>query len=64
MAVRAKHPTWPDRPWYMTKRTSSLADALAILRRETSSAILCGPARDLRDGQIATTLISVLADAA
>jgi hypothetical protein len=43
---------------------ASFADALAALRRETWSAILCDPARDLDSPQIATTLFSVLASAA
>ena len=62
--VHAEHPTWPDRPWYPTKRTPSFADALAALRRETWSAILGAPARDLQTPKISATLISVLADAA
>jgi hypothetical protein len=64
LAVHAEHPTWPDRPWYPTKRTPSFADALATLRRETWSAILDAPARDLYPPQIPAMLISVLADAA
>lgn len=64
LAVHAEDPTWPDRPWYTTKRTPSFADALATLRGEIWSAILGGPARDLDPPQIATTLISVLATAA
>jgi len=62
--VHAEHPSWPDRPWYTTKRTPSFADALAALRRETWSAILGAPARDLHSPKIPATLISVLADAA
>ncbi len=64
LVVHAQAPTWPDRPWYTTKRTPSFADALAALRSETWSAILGTPARDLDSPQIATTLISVLAMAA
>ena len=64
LTVHAEDPTWPDRPWYTTKRTPSFADALAALRSETWSAILGGPARDPDSQQIATTLISVLANAA
>jgi len=62
--VHAKHPSWPDRPWYTTKRTPSFADALAALRRETWSAILGSPVSDPRVPEIPATLISVLADAA
>jgi len=62
--VHAEDPTWPDRPWYTTKRTPSFADALGTLRSETWSAILADPARDLDPPQIASTLISVLASAA
>ncbi len=62
--IHAEHPTWPDRPWYTTKRTPSFADALAALRRETWSAILAAPARDLHAQQIPAALISVLANAA
>jgi len=64
LAVHSEDPTWPDRPWYTSKRTPSFADALAALRSETWSAILGDPARDLDSPQIATTLISVLASAA
>ncbi|HEX6448674.1 MAG TPA: transposase [Trebonia sp.] len=64
LTVHAERPTWPDRPWYTTKRAPSFADALATLRRETWSAILGAPAPELHNPQIATTLISVLADAA
>jgi hypothetical protein len=64
LVVHAENPTWPDRPWYTTKRTPSFADALAALRSETWSAILGTPARKLDSPQIATTLISVLARAA
>jgi hypothetical protein len=64
LVVHAEDPTWPDRPWYTTKRTPSFADALAALRSETWSAILGAPARDLDSPQITTTLISVLASAA
>jgi hypothetical protein len=64
LVVHAEDPSWPDRPWYTTKRTPSFADALATLRGETWSAILGGPARDLDSPQIATALISVLASAA
>ena len=64
LVVHAADPTWPDRPWYITKRTPSFADALAAIRAETWSAILDTPARDLDSPQIATTLISVLAMAA
>jgi hypothetical protein len=64
LAVHAEHPTWPDRPWYTSKRTPSFADALAALRRETWSAILDAPVRDLHYPQIPATLIAVLADAA
>ena len=64
LVVHAQYPTWPDRPWYTSKRTPSFADALAALRSETWSAILGRPARDLDSPQIATTLISVLAEAA
>jgi hypothetical protein len=27
LVVHAEHSTWPDRPWYTTKRTPSFADA-------------------------------------
>ena len=64
LVVHAEDPTWPDRPWYTTKRTPSFADALTALRSETWSAILGSPARDLDSPQIATTLISVLVMAA
>ena len=64
LVVHAEHPTWPDRPWYTTKRTPSFADALAALRSETWPAILGTPTRHLESPQIATTLISVLASAA
>jgi hypothetical protein len=64
LVAHAENPTWPDRPWYTSKRTPSFADALAALRGATRSAILGAPARDLDSPQIATTLISVLANAA
>lgn len=64
LVVHAEDPTWPDRPWYASKRTPSFADALAALRSETWSAILGGPARGLDSPQIPATLISVLATAA
>jgi Transposase DDE domain len=64
LVAHAEGPTWPDRPWYTTKRTPSFADALSTLRGETWSAILDGSARDPDLPQIATTLISVLANAA
>jgi hypothetical protein len=64
LAVHAEDHTWPDRPWYTSKRTPSFADALAALRSETWSTILGRPARDLDSPQIATTLISVLVSAA
>ena len=35
LSAHAENPTWPDRPWYTTKRTPSFADALAALRAET-----------------------------
>jgi hypothetical protein len=63
LLVHAEDPTWPDRPWYTTKRTPSFADALAALRSETWSAILGSPPRDLDSPQIASTLISILASA-
>jgi hypothetical protein len=62
--VHAEQPTWPDRPWYSTKRTPSFADALAALRGETWSAILGARARDLDHPEFPATLISVLANAA
>jgi hypothetical protein len=64
LTVHAETPSWPDRPWYMSKRAPSFADALAALRSETWSAILGTPARNLDSPQIATTLISVLANVA
>ena len=64
LAVHTEHPTWPDRPWYTTKRTPLFADALAALRRETWSAILGAPELSLDSPQIPATLISVLAHAA
>lgn len=64
LADHASRPTWPDRPWYTSKRTPSFADALAALRRETWPAILGAPARDPHAPEIPATLISVLADAA
>ncbi len=56
LVVHAEEPTWPDRPWYTSKRTPSFADALAALRSETWSATLGSPTRDLDSPQIATTL--------
>ncbi len=64
LVVHAEDPTWPDRPWYTTKRTPSFADALAALRSETWSAILGAPARDLDSPKILATLIAVLATVA
>ncbi|HEX4621982.1 MAG TPA: hypothetical protein VH208_10490, partial [Myxococcaceae bacterium] len=64
LVVHAEPPAWPDRPWYTSKRTPSFADAMAASRGEAWSAILGTPAPDSDSPQIATTLISVLANAA
>jgi hypothetical protein len=64
LATHAQAPTWPDRPWYTSKRTPSFADAMAALRRETWSTILDASARDPYPHEIQTALISVLAQAA
>lgn len=55
---------WQPRPWYPNKRTPSFADALAAFRRETWSAILGTPVRNLDPTQFPASLISVLANAA
>jgi len=58
-------PSWPDRPWYTTKRTPSFADALAALRRELwTSAISSLTGSPNLSPEITHTLLNVLAEAA
>jgi hypothetical protein len=64
LVVHADRPSWPDRPWYSSKRAPSFADALAALRRETWSAILQAPTHGTLSPEIPATIISVLANAA
>jgi hypothetical protein len=64
LVVHADRPSWPDRPWYSSKRSPSFADALATLRRETWSAILQAPTHGTLSPEIPATIISVLANAA
>jgi hypothetical protein len=64
LTVHAEAPSWPDRPWYTSKRAPSFADALAALRRETWSAILGSHTCDPNPREIQAALISVLAEAA
>jgi hypothetical protein len=65
LAFYADRPTWPDRPWYTTKRTPSFADALASLRREIWTLAILGPsACGPLPSQIPAALITVLAEAA
>jgi hypothetical protein len=64
LTVHADAPSWPDRPWYTSKRSPSFADALAALRHETWSAILGSHTCDPHRSEIQAVLISVLAEAA
>ncbi len=61
----ADHQTWPDRPWYTTKRTPSFADALATLRREIWGSVISAPsALGPLPPEIAGLITTVLAEAA
>jgi len=65
MAVHGDRPTWPDRPWYTSKRTPSFADALAALRRDTwRLSIFGGRAVDGLNAENAAAILDVLAEAA
>ena len=65
VAVHGNHPIWPDRPWYVTKRTPSFADALAALRRDTWSISIFGTSGvDRINPENAAAMLAVLAEAA
>ena len=65
VAVHGDRPTWPNRPWYATKRTPSFADALAALRRDTWWLSIFGgsPAEPINP-ENAAAMLAVLAEAA
>lgn len=65
VAVHGDRPTWPERPWYATKRTPSFADALATLRRDTWWLSIFGgsPAEPINP-ENAAAMLAVLAEAA
>ncbi|MGH7881510.1 MAG: hypothetical protein ACREN8_01175 [Candidatus Dormibacteraceae bacterium] len=65
LAFQDAPPTWPERPWYTSKRTPSFADALAALRRENWIHTIFATTRlQTLTPEISNSILNVLAEAA